>query len=207
MIRVNLLKAEAKTVEKKGAAAEAAEPKAEAAKKSSNIGNLILFGVIVIVGSLAFLQKRALDNEHALLAEAQEQQRVLTPVLQKLDMVEQQKIFLEKKIGLIEDLRGRQAVPLQILDTLTRGLPDWVWLVDATLQLRNLDVKGRAISNIQISDYAKALQKSGLFSTVTVVSTQQRSVGTNVFVEFVINAVILESSPKPAGAPAKPEAK
>jgi len=46
MIRVNLLKAEAKTVEKKGAGAQT-EIKAEKAKKS-NLGNLIIFAIIVV---------------------------------------------------------------------------------------------------------------------------------------------------------------
>jgi type IV pilus assembly protein PilN len=199
MIRVNLLKSEAKAVEKKGVGA-AAEPKTEKSKKN-NIGNLVVFLAIVVVGALAFFQKQALDGEKALLSAAQEEQRVLTPVLEKLDLVEQQKEFLQKKVDLIEELRNKQAVPLHILDTLTRGLPDWVWLTEANLNGRALTLKGRALSNLQVSDYMNALQRSGLFSEVSIVSTQQINVGPNNVQEYTLNALL------PAPAAKTPEAK
>jgi len=204
MIRVNLLKTDIKSGDKRApvGAPEAApvEAKPEKAKKS-NIVNLIIFLVIAVLGALAFLQKKSLDTERALLSEAQEQQRVLTPVLQKLELVEQQKFFLENKIGLIEELRGRQAVPLQVLDALSRNLPEWVWLLEATYKTQTLDIKGRALSNIQISEYSKALQKSGLFSDVTISSSTQITVGNNVFQEFVLKAL------RPAPAAKGPVAK
>jgi Tfp pilus assembly protein PilN len=205
MIRVNLLKSDTKTVEKKGPVAPD-EPKAEKLPKS-NIINLIIVLVIIVLGSLAFLQRKALNTEKNLLAAAQEEQRILTPVLQKLELMEQRKVYLEKKIGLIQELRSRQSIPLQILDTLTRGLPDWVWLINASLHDRALVITGRAQSNLQISEYANALQKSGIFSIVTVVNTQQKSIATNVIVEFTINATILPPSATPAIEPKKgPEA-
>ncbi|MCX6565920.1 MAG: PilN domain-containing protein [Candidatus Aminicenantes bacterium] len=191
MIRVNLLKTDIKAGDKKtpiGApVAGPVESKPEKAKKS-NVVNLIIFLVIAVLGALAFLQKKSLDSERALLSEAQEQQRVLTPVLQKLELVEQQKIFLESKIGLIEELRGRQAIPLQVLDALSRNLPEWVWLMEATYNAQALEIKGRGLSNIQISEYSKALQKSGLFSDVTISSSNQITVGNNVFQEFILKA-------------------
>nr|HPN17755.1 hypothetical protein [Candidatus Aminicenantes bacterium] len=113
MIRVNLLKTDIKAGDKRPAVgvsvAAPVEIKPEKAKKSNAV-NLIIFLVIAVLGALAFLQKQSIDTERALLSEAQDQQRVLTPVLQKLELVEQQKFFLENKIRLIEELRGRQAV-------------------------------------------------------------------------------------------------
>jgi Tfp pilus assembly protein PilN len=199
MIRINLLKSEAKTVEKKSVSA-AAEPKADKSKKN-NLVNLIVFLAIVVVGALGLLQKKALDTEKSLLSAAQEEQRLLIPVLEKLDLVEQQKLFLQKKVDLIEELRNKQAVPLRILDTLTRGLPDWVWLTDVSLNGLTLTLKGRALSNLQISDYMNALQRSGLFSVVSIISTQQINVGPNLVQEYTLNALL------PAPAAKTPEAK
>lgn len=191
MIRVNLLKTDIKAGDKRPSVgvpvAAPVEIKPEKPKKSNAV-NLIVFLVIAVLGALAFLQKQSIDTERALLSEAQEQQRVLTPVLQKLELVEQQKYFLENKIRLIEELRGRQAVPLRLLDVLSRNLPEWVWLLEATYKTQALDIKGRALSNIQISEYSKALQKSGLFNDVTISSSNQISVGKNVFQEFILKA-------------------
>ncbi|MHB8055683.1 MAG: PilN domain-containing protein [Candidatus Aminicenantales bacterium] len=192
MIRVNLLKTDIKGGDRRApAGAPAVEPIEEkpAKAKKPNTANLIIFLAIIVIGALAFLQKKSLDTERALLAEAQEQKRVLAPVLQKLELEEQQKTFLENKIGLIEELRGRQSVPLQVLDALSRNLPEWVWLMEANLHGTSLDIKGRALSNIQISEYMNALQKSGLFADVSINSTQQVSVGNNIFQEFNLTAL------------------
>jgi type IV pilus assembly protein PilN len=206
MIRVNLLKTDIKPGDKRqpvGAPVAApVEAKPEKAKKS-NVVNLVIFLVIAILGALAFLQKKSYDTERALLSEAQDQQRVLTPVLQKLDLVEQQKIFLESKIGLIEQLRSRQAIPLQVLDALSRNLPEWVWLIEATLKTLALEIKGRALSNIQISEYSQALQRSGLFSDVTISSSTQITVGNNIFQEFVLKAQLPAPAPAAKGPVAK----
>jgi len=202
MIRVNLLKTDIKSGDRKvpvGAPAAPAEAKPGKAKKS-NVVNLVIFLVIAVLGALAFLQKKSLDTERALLSAAQDQQRVLTPVLQKLELVEQQKFFLKNKIGLIEELRSRQAVPLQVLDAVSRNLPEWVWLMEAGYKAQTLDIRGRGLSNIQISEYSKALQKSGLFADVTISSSTQITVGNNVFQEFVLKAQL----PAPAAkGPAK----
>jgi Tfp pilus assembly protein PilN len=192
MIRVNLLKTDIKGGDKRApAGAPAVEPVEEkvAKPKKTNTINLIIFLAIAIIGALAFLQKKSIDTEKALLSEAQDQKRILAPVLQKLEMEQQQKEFLESKIGLIEELRGRQSVPLQVLDALSRNLPEWVWLLEANLHATTLEIKGRALSNIQISEYMNSLLKSGLFSDVSINSTQQVSVGNNVFQEFNLTAL------------------
>jgi type IV pilus assembly protein PilN len=202
MIRVNLLKTDIKGGDKRtpaGApAVEPVEEKPGKAKKSNNTINLIIFLVIAVIAALAFLQKRSLDTERTLLADAQEQKRVLAPVLQKLELVAQQKLFLESKIGLIQELRGKQSTPLQVLDALSRNLPEWVWLLETTLRGPTLDIKGRALSNIQISEFMNALQKCGLFADVSINATQQVNVGNNVFQEFTLTAVF----PVPTKGPA-----
>lgn len=205
MIRVNLLKTDIKGGDRKttvSAAAPPLEAKPEKSKKSNTI-NLVIFLVIAVVGALAYLQKKAIDTERALLSDAQEQQRVLSPVLQKLELVEIQKVFLENKINLIEQLRRRQSLPLMILDTISSQLPEWVWLMEATLKGQVLDLKGRALSNIQISEYSQALQKSGLFADVTISSSTQMLVGRNVVQEFVLRAPLVPPTPVAKGPVAK----
>ncbi len=199
MIRVNLLKTDIKGGDKKAAAAAAApiEAKPEKAKKSNTI-NLVFGLLVVVLGALAFLQKKSLDTEQLLLSDAQEQQRVLSPVLQKLEMVELQKTFLESKIGLIEELRGKQSLPLRILDIVSASLPEWVWLMEANLKGLILDIKGRALSNLQISEYSTALQRTGLFTEVTITSSNQTTIGRNIVQEFLIQAKLV-----PPAVPAK----
>ena len=204
MIRVNLLKTDIKGGDKKVAAAAAppVEAKPEKAKKTNTI-NLIFGLLVVLLGALAFLQKKSIDTERTLLSDAQEQQRVLAPVNQKLELVEMQKTFLESKINLIEVLRSRQSIPLRLLDTISSALPEWVWLIEANFRGLTLEIKGRGISNIQISEYSTVLQKSGLFSEVTVASSNQMNIGRNVVQEFLIRAQLMPPAPVAKGPVSK----
>jgi type IV pilus assembly protein PilN len=145
------------------------------------------------------MKQKALDTERGLLNSAREEKRQLEPVLAKLDQVEQQKTFLQKKIGLINQLKARQSGAVQILEALSAALPEWVWLTEATLARQNLQIRGRALSNIQISDYMRNLEKSGIFDAVGLLGSAQKNLGGNTFLEFSLSADI---APPPASASA-----
>ncbi|MBM3294006.1 MAG: PilN domain-containing protein [Candidatus Aminicenantes bacterium] len=207
MIRVNLLKAaDKKEVDRKVLGPEA-EGQAVKKKKGPNT-NLIILGAIVAVGGLALLQKRALDRERLLLRMAKDEQATLAPVIAKLAEVEQSKTFLELKVGLIQSLRQQQPTPVRVLEALSACLPEWVWLTEATFRNRILEVKGRALSNVLISDFMDALQKSSLFDTVNLMNSQQQTIGNDSFVNFTLNALLPPAPAVTAGpgtAPRKPQ--
>jgi|WetSurMetagenome_2_1015567.scaffolds.fasta_scaffold09945_2 type IV pilus assembly protein PilN len=200
MIRVNLVKSEKKDVEKRPASSPD-EPQEK--KKRPPLSNLLIALAIVVVGALALIQKRALDTERALLADAQSEKARLQPVVAKLDLLEQQKTFLVKKIGLITILKARQAGAVRIMEEISRDLPDWVWLTEVNLRGQGLELKGRALSNIQISDFMRNLEKSGLFDAVGLGGSTQRTQGTNAYLEFVVSAALAAPAGAP-GAAAKP---
>ena len=157
MIRVNLLKAEKKEIEAKPTPTE---PEVKA-KKKTPVGNLVIFFAILLLAALAYVQESAIKTEGGLLNVLREEKQKLETVSIKLDQVEQQKTFLQRKIGLINQLKSRQSGAVQIMEALSTALPEWVWLTEATLARQNLQIKGRALSNIQISDYMRNLEKSG----------------------------------------------
>ena len=195
MIRVNLLKAEKKEIEAKATPTET-EVKV---KKKTPFGNLVIFLAILLLAALAYVQQSALNTEGDLLNVLGEEKQKLETVSIKLDLVEQQKTFLQRKIGLINQLKARQSGAVQIMEALSAALPEWVWLTEATLARQNLQIRGRALSNIQISDYMRNLEKSGIFDAVGLLGSAQKNVGGNAFLEFSLSADI---TPPPASAPA-----
>jgi type IV pilus assembly protein PilN len=198
MIRVNLVKSEKKDIDKRPFPDQDEQPKE---KKKPPVGNLLIVLAIVVVAALAFVQKKAIDSERTLLADAQAEKARLQPIVAKLDLVEQQKAFLEKKIGLISGLKARQSGAVRIMEEISRDLPDWVWLTEENLRPQGLELKGRALSNIQISDFMRNLEKSGIFDNVGLQSSTQRSQGANAYLEFTVTAGIVQPA-APAGAPA-----
>lgn len=200
MIRVNLLKTDAAGGEKKAVVPEA-EGKEVKKKKGPNT-NLLILGAIVILGGLALIQKRALDRERVLLRAATDEQGTLAPVISKLDEVEQRKVQLELKVGLIQSLRQQQSLPVRVLESLSSCLPDWVWLTEVTYRSRSVDIKGRAISNVQISDFMDALQKTGLFEAINLGNSQQQVIGTDAVVNFSLTALLPPTELAPAAGQA-----
>jgi Tfp pilus assembly protein PilN len=209
MIRVNLLKSEKKTFEDQPSGIESEAPdkktkdKAHGGKRPAPPGNLIIVLGIVVLGALAYTQKKALDGERALLSDAQDQQRRLQPVSNKLEEIDWQRQYLVKKIALITELRMMQGTAVRVLDAMSRAIPDWVWLTETTFNRAGLQIHGRALTNVLISDYVRNLSELGLFESVGIVNTQQRSEGNNQFVEFTVTAVLPPSIPPPLAAPSR----
>jgi Tfp pilus assembly protein PilN len=213
MIRVNLLKSEKKNFEDQPVGLEGETPdkktkeKAPAGKrKTPPPGNLIIVLAIVILGALAYTQKRTLDEERGLLSEAQAQQRRLQAVGNKLEEIDWQKQYMVKKIALITELRMMQGTAVRVLDAMSRAIPEWVWLTESTFNKNVLQIHGRALTNVLISDYVRSLSELGLFESVGILNTQQRSEGNNQFVEFTVTATLPPPIPAApaAGAAAKP---
>lgn len=221
MIRVNLIKAdrgdasrlppaeEPGAGRKKRVRVKAAPPKAkagEAARKTS-LGNLIVALAVVALGALALLQSRALSRERSLLAAAQDEVRRLQPVVDKLDEIEWQKLYLERKVALIRDLRSQQGLAVGIMDAVSRDIPEWVWLTELVLNKAGVLVKGRALTLVLVSDFVRDLERGGPFASVGIVNTQQRTEGNSSYIEFTLNATLLPSvAPGATDGAAQPKA-
>lgn len=203
MIRINLLKPETKEIgEVKAAAPVEVKPRA----RLGNLGALILILAVAGLGAYYFIQKKNMDQERELLARAQQEKEKLQYVTQKLDEVQNQKANLERKITLINWLKAQQDRPVRLMDALSRNIPDWVWLTEATYGPQGVQIKGKALSNNLIADYIYNLESSPHFSGVNLISSAQKSGRGAQYLEFslTLNYVLPEGA---LPAPKKPTAK
>lgn len=184
MIRINLLKPEKKEIRK-----EPALPSEEvSAKKRPAFGGLFILLLIVIVAALFFIQKKALYKEKNLLAQAQAEKSKLQYVIARLDEVEQRKVSLEKRISLITALKSQQQIVVRIVDEISKALPDWVWLTEASYDGQKVTLKGKALSNNLIADYILALENSLYLSNVNIISSTQKTTPKSQYLEFSLTA-------------------
>lgn len=184
MIRINLLKPERKEIKE---ALVSAPPEYRAPKKQP-LPALIFLLLIVIIAALFLFQKKAITNEQSLLRNAQEEKKKLQDVVAKLDQLEQQMNLFKKKIDLIQQLKNRQQTAVRIMDELSKNLPEWVWLTEANFDKQSVQIKGNALSNNLIADYISNLEKSPFFNDVSLLSSTQKSVRNNQFLEFSLTA-------------------
>jgi Tfp pilus assembly protein PilN len=200
MIRINLLKPETKDIRETTVTPGAPEV---TVKKAPNLASLIFLLLVVVLGGYLFLQRRAFDRENELLTTAKLEKEKLQYVTAKLEEQKKLKASLERKINLINDLRSQQDLAARMMDQLSRSLPDWVWLTEATYDSKGLQVKGKALSNNLIADYMTSLENSPVFMNVSLINSTQKRSQRNEYLEFSLSA-LLEKKAEAAPAAAAP---
>ncbi len=196
MIKINLLKPEKKDFKE---AAVAPLPEAKA-KARPQFGNLIIVLILIAVAALYLYQKRAIDREQGQLDAAREEKTKLQYVIAKLDQLQKQKDSFVKKVNLINLLKEQRGLAVRIMDQLSRDLPDWVWLNEVTFDNMIVRISGSALSNNLIADYIASLEKSSVFSNVNLISSTQKTVGSDQFLDFSLTANCVLQKPAEAAA-------
>ncbi len=187
MIRINLLKPERKEI---GETPVAPTPEFRERRRQPFAALIVLFALVAIVG-LFFYQKDALTKENNLLRDAQGEKKNLQDVVVKLEELEKQRNLFERKIRVITQLQSRQENAVIIMDELSRHLPNWIWLTELSFSGQEIRVKGRAVSNNLIADYIFNLEESPYFRNVNLISSTQRRVRNNQYLEFSLTAIFV----------------
>ena len=153
MIRINLLGTERKQAKN--------APAFDLGQRLTVACSLILVASVVGIGWWYWtLQNESarVDNEIAMkTAEAARLQSLLTEV-QKF---EAQRTQLQQRVQLIEQLRSGQSVPVQLLDHVSKSLPDMLWLTDMNQEGGSVTIQGRSTTLIALSDFVANLGNGG----------------------------------------------
>ena len=153
MIRINLLGTERKQAKK--------APAIDLGQRLTVACSLILVASVAGIGWWYWtLQNESarVDNEIVMkTAEAARLQSLLTEV-QKF---EAQRTQLQQRVQLIEQLRSGQSVPVQLLDHVSKSLPDMLWLTDMNQDAGSVTIQGRSTTLIALSDFVANLGNGG----------------------------------------------
>ena len=197
MIRINLLGTERKQAKK--------APSFDLGQRLTVACSLILVVTVVGIGWWYWtLQNEStrVDNEIAIkTAEAARLQSLLAEV-QKF---EAQRTQLQQRVQLIEQLRSGQSVPVQLLDHVSKSLPDMLWLTDLNQDGGSVTIQGRSTTLIALSDFVANLGNGSFLKKpidiVNSVVENNRSGGTTSveLINFTVKAE-LASAGRAAGA-------
>ena len=193
MIRINLLKPERKEIKE---APTAPTPEFKE-KRRQPWAALLLVVALAAVVVLFFYQKNALSREQNLLAAAKAEKKTLQDVVVKLEELEKQRNLFKRKINVITQLQSRQENAVIIMDELSKHLPNWVWLTDLSFIAQGIRIQGRAVSNNLIADYIYNLEKSPYFFDVNLISSTQRRLRNNQYLDFSLTANFQNPANKP----------
>jgi type IV pilus assembly protein PilN len=207
MIRINLLGVERQKAKK----ALAFDPGAQITLVCSVILVASVLGIGWWYWSLG-QESAQVDQE---IASAQQEAVRLQSLLAEVREFEQQQTQLQQRVGLIQQLRRGQSVPVQLLDHVSRSLPDTLWLTSMEQKDNDVTIEGRSTTLIALSDFVGNLGSGTLLKKpIEIVSSQVEAATTGAaqpagdVIKFTVKAAVIDpSAPAPAAggaAAAKP---
>ncbi|HTM04772.1 MAG TPA: PilN domain-containing protein [Vicinamibacterales bacterium] len=204
MIRINLLGVERQKAKK----ALAFDP----AARMTLVCSLILVVSALGIGWWYWsLSQESVQVDRDIIAAQQEAAR-LKSLLAEVRQFEQQQAQLQQRVVLIQQLRRGQSVPVQLLDHISRSMPDTLWLTSLDQKGNVVTIEGRTTTLISVSDFVANLGSSTLLKKpIDLVNSQAdpengAPPGTEV-IKFSVKATLdTPDSAATDAAPAKPAA-
>jgi type IV pilus assembly protein PilN len=97
----------------------------------------------------------------------------LKSVLAEVQQFEARTQQLQERVQLIERLRAGQSVPVQLLDHISRSLPDMLWLTSLQQEGSAVTIEGRSTTLIALSDFVGNLGSNALLvKPIEIVNSQ-----------------------------------
>jgi len=146
------------------------------------IVGLVIFGVGLVwtldMRTIAQLE----DEKETLQAELDR----LKPIVTQVSALEQREKMLQTRLTTIQRLRGNQRGPVRVLAELSQNLPEQAWLAAIDESAGVFKVAGYALTNFAVADLLRNLQRSGEFTGVDLVSSEQTLMATQEIKKFII---------------------
>ena len=171
MITINVLKSERREKgKKKGIIAGG-----ESEKKATNIFALVLLVVVLLIAYLWWSQNSTLEEYRTEVAnlDARKKSADLQNVEQRLAELEKTQQIILKKIEIIDQLQKYRTVPVEVLDMISRLLPDQLWLSSLKYASGAVSITGLSFSNELIAKFITAMEESGKFGDMNLISSNK----------------------------------
>jgi type IV pilus assembly protein PilN len=165
MIRINLLGGERKVAKKAFTF--------DSGRQIMVACSLLLVLAFAGIGYWYWTLTQASQQVDAEIAEARREQTRLQSILRDVTAFDQQRDALQQRVQLIEQLRGGQSIPVQLLDEVSKSLPDMLWLTDLEQKGSDVTIQGQSTTLIALSDFVGNLGNSALLvKPVEIVNSQ-----------------------------------
>ena len=173
MIRINLLSEGRRpvTARKKSSARGGFDLGGLDAGSAALVG-AILFGLLVSLGH-NFLLGRSVKNIRAEVSEAQVEVDKLAPIIAEVNQFKSKKAKLENKVDIISQLKANQQGPVQIMDEISRALPELLWMDRMSVSGQTITLSGRAFNTNAVANFLENLDRVQEFQEPVLQDTSQ----------------------------------
>jgi type IV pilus assembly protein PilN len=191
MIRINLLGGE----RKKTTRAIALDP----GQRLTLLCSLILVATVLGIGWWYWSLSQASSQVDMEIATAEQEAARLRSMLAEVQAFEAQRAMIQQRVALIEELRGGQSLPVQLLDHVSRSLPDMLWLTSLTQEAAEVTIAGTSTTLIALSDFVGNLGEGAvLLKPIEIVDSQVQAASgegpnaTPELIQFTVRAQLVQ---------------
>lgn len=173
-------------------------PREERARRAPINTNLILAGVGVVVVLLVmaygwYWLNGDVEHLEGTIRQTQADVKRYDDLAKQVDTFRAEKKRLEEKIKVIETLVVAQGGPVQLLDEVSKDLPNEVWLTSLNRTGKKLEISGIAFSNFNVAELMTKLgNASNLLKNVDLVVSEKSTVENQSVEKFIITAEVVE---------------
>jgi type IV pilus assembly protein PilN len=171
-------------------------------QRAAAFGALLLVVTAAGLGGWWWYLKSQKAGAEVRIDESQAKLDQLKEAVKLVDLAAARKSELTERLGLIDRLRDAKRQPVSLLETVSRSVPEGLWLTSIQQKGGFVTVDGRAMSLTAVTDFAETMQTSGLFKMpVEILSTTTEVVEEMDLVKFAVKAEPLKPA-APVTAPA-----
>jgi len=196
MIRINLLGTERKKA-----------PRAVVFGTGQRLTVLCSLIVITAVGGVGWWYwslSQTSSQVEAEIAAAQQEATRLRSMMAEVAAFEAQRTRIQQRVALIEELRAGQSLPVQLLDHVSRSLPDMLWLTSLTQDATQVTIVGNSRTLVALSDFVGNLGGGTVLRRPIEILDSQVQGGsgsganaTPELIQFTVRAQLNKPEPKP----------
>ena len=159
---------------------------------------MVFIAVLVIMFFVNLLQTGKVENVQAAIAQLQNEERRLAPIIKEVEQLERQQKDLQRKIDVIKSLREESSLTVHVMDEVANLIDnDRMWLESFSQQGSSLQLQGTALDNETIAQFMEILKTSEYIQSVTLSSSTLKKVGNRDFKSYGLSCTV--------GFPAKEE--
>jgi len=146
--------------------------------EGASLGNwlltgLVIAGVLVTLGHMYILDGR-IEKKRADVAEAQRQVDELEPYIRKVEEFKSKRAELKRKVEVIEQLKAKQHGPVRVMDSVSRSLPELLWLTRMEVSPTTITLTGEAFNTNAVANLIENLDRVPEFQEPILRDTTQR---------------------------------
>jgi len=135
----------------------------------------VLIGFLLILIGVNVKFSRDISNLEEDIAKKEAEIARLEQLIGEVNQFELERARLLKQLEVIRDLERGKTGPVKALDALATVIPKRVWITGLTQSGDSFKLSGYGIENADISDFMSALEKSEMFSGVSLNFTKKTS--------------------------------